>query len=156
MRIKKTVPITIASLIFVGVALTVATSALLTQQNTQKISTNGSLSGSTLNSVNIDVYTNAAATVNCSSIDWGNLSEGNTVNRIVYIKNTGNAVETLNMTIANWNPISANLVLSINWDKEVVSISPGEVVPATFTLKVAAYTGAISSFNFDILISGRK
>lgn len=157
MRFRKTVPVALAALIFIGVALTVATAALLqTQQNTQNIPTQGSFGGSSLNSVNIEVYTDATATINCSSIDWGNLIKGNSVQRIIYIKNTGNAIETLNMTSAGWNPTSAYSVLTLSWDKEGISISPGAIIPATLTLTVATDTGTISSFNFNILISGNS
>ena len=157
LRPKKTVPIALAALIIIGVAITVATAALLqTKQNTQNIPTQGSNGGSSLNSVNIGVYSDAAATINCSSIDWGKLIKGNSVNRIVYIKNSGNAIETLNMTLTGWNPTTANSVLSLSWDKEGISIYPGEVILATITLRAAADTGTLSFFNFNILISGNS
>ncbi len=157
MKLKKTVPIAIAALIFIGVAITIATTASLqTKQNTQNIPPQGNFSGSSLNSINIVVYTDAAATINCSSIDWGKLSKGDSVNRIVYIKNSANSIETLNMTVTGWNPTSANSVLSLSWDKEGVSISPGQTIPATLILTVAADTGTLSFFNLNILISGNS
>ena len=74
----------------------------------------------------------------------------------MYIKNSGNAIETLNMTLTGWNPTTANSVLSLSWDKEGISVYPGEVILATITLTAAADTGTLSFFNFNILISGNS
>jgi hypothetical protein len=161
LRLRKTVVIAVAALIFIGVALTVATSALLqTQQNRQNLQTNSGLGGTAVNSLNIGVYEDPAATINCANINWGNITKGiakgSTIQRIVYIKNTSNETETLNMTSANWNPPYAKSVLSLSWDKEGIALFPKTIVPATLTLTVPEDTNTLNSFTFNILISGKS
>jgi hypothetical protein len=174
---SKKLVVALVVLVSVGVVLTAVTAALLSTQ--QNIPSSGDIgtaggsqssgggsggssdtggssgnSGNTVNTINVDVYTDAAATTQCSSIAWGTLSAGGSVTKIVYIKNTGNIAETLNMTATSWSPLAASSVLSLSWDKEGSSLAAGGVVAATLTLQVAADTGDVTSFNVNIIISG--
>jgi len=102
----------------------------------------------------LGAYIDAAATTTCSNIEWGNPNPGDSVNQTVYIKNTGSSTEELSMNTTNWNPTIANSFLTLTWDKEGYSLSPGGVVPATLTLTVASDTGTLTTFSCDITISG--
>ena len=57
--------------------------------------------------VNVGVYSDAACTLNLTSIDWGSVYPGGSVPRTIYVKNTGNAPITLSMTTTSWNPTIA-------------------------------------------------
>ena len=152
MKFNRTVPIAVAALVFVAIVLILVTSAVL--QTQQVVPTKGSLSGNVSSSINIAVYVNGAATAVCSNIDWGSLRPGGSVSQIVYIKNTGNTTETLSMATSEWNPILSTSVLTLTWDKEGTTLSPGTVVPATFRLTATANTGDLNAFDFNILVLG--
>jgi hypothetical protein len=111
-------------------------------------------SGNTVSTNNVDIYADASATTKYTSIDWGTLSPGENVTRTIYIKNSANTAETLNMTTSGWNPAFANSILTITWDKEGSTLPVGAIVPAILTLQVAQETGAITNFNVNIVITG--
>jgi hypothetical protein len=144
---KLNVTVAAVALILTAVALAVTTAGLLSSQ--KNISTTGQIS-----TIGVEVYSDANATIPCSSINWGTLNPGGTANQTVYIKNPGNTAETLSMTTSGWNPPSATSVLSLIWDKQGTSLGAGSVVAATFTLTVASDTGDVSSFSFNILVEG--
>ncbi len=114
---------------------------------------NGVGSGIT-SSVNIGVYTDEAATLNCTSIEWGTLTPGSAVDRTVYVENTGNTTETLSMSTSGWSPASASRYLTLTWNQVGTVLPAGSVVSATLTLTVASNTGNLTDFSFNIVISG--
>ena len=75
--------------------------------------------------VNVGVFSDSGCTQNLTSISWGLVDPGESVDRIVYVKNTGNAPVTLSMALSGWNPAVANGPISIVWDREGVSLNPG-------------------------------
>lgn len=135
-----------------GVAAAVLSSGLLVAQ--QQVQTNGTVSGQVSSSINIGVYSDAAATVNCSSLSWGSLSPGGSVSQTVYVKNTGGQNETLALSASNWSPSTASSVLTLTWNMQGVVLPVGAVVPATLTLTASSSTGTLTSFTFDVVISG--
>ena len=151
MKTKKTTIIAVAALVSIGIVLAVLSQGLLASQ--QAIPSTGQVSGVT-GTINIGVYTDAAATNNCTSINWGTLTPGTIASQTVYVKNSGNTAETLSMTTSSWSPPSATSSLSLSWDKESTVLPAGSVVTATLTLTVAANAGSLTSFSFDIVISG--
>lgn len=153
MQLKKAAIIPLIALVFIAIALSVVTAGILNAQ--QNIPAQGHLGGSiTTNTVNISVYSDSQATALCTNIDWGTLNSGNIATKIIYVKNTGNITETLSMTAKDWNPLSATSILSLTWNKESATLQAGAILPATLTLNVAADTGDISDFDFNIVISG--
>ncbi len=149
-RITKRLLIGIATLAIIAVALTTLTSGLLAAQ--QPISSNGNIQ----TSVNIGVYSNSAATIVLSSLSWGTVTPGTTTNQTIYIKNTGNAAETLNMTTSGWSPSYASSYLTLSWNQEGSAIASGSIVSATITLSAASSTGNLTSFSFNIIITGTQ
>ena len=76
--------------------------------------------------VNVGVYSDSACTVNLTSISWGAVSPGESVDRTVYVKNTGNAPITLSIATSGWSPVAANGPITIAWDSEATSLYPGQ------------------------------
>lgn len=140
------------ALVFIAIALSAVTVGVLIAQ--QNVPASGSVGGNITSTVNIGIYSDPEATTNCTNVDWGNLNSGDTATKTIYIKNTGNVSETLSMTAINWNPSSASSTLFLTWSQEGTSLPEGAIVPATFTLNVAADTGDLSDFSFNIVISG--
>ncbi len=156
---KKQLLIALAALITVAVALTALTAAVLNSQQTIQANGNivnagGGNEGDVTSTVNVEVFSDAAATLKCSSISWGDLSVGDSATRVVYVKNTGNVAESLSLAASGWSPAGAGSVLSLTWDKEGFLVPAGGVVAATLTLLVGSDAGELGSFSLDIVVSG--
>jgi hypothetical protein len=153
----------LVALVVIALALTALTAAVLnTQQNIpasgtiQTVTDSGGEGGGggNVGTINLDVYTDAAATIRCTSIEWGALSPGDLASRTVYLKNSGNTAEVLNMTGVEWNPSPAGSVLTLSWNKEGTTLAAGAVMAATVSLYVPQETGSLTSFSLNIVISG--
>lgn len=117
---------------------------------TQKIlSSTGSVKA-----INVEVYWDFECTQVVSSVDWGTPGPGDSVNKTVYVKNTGTAPMTLNMFCSGWSPVEAESYLSVSWDREGAVLGAGEVVQAVLTLSVSDMITGITDFSFNIVIEG--
>jgi hypothetical protein len=136
------------TLMIIAITATVATAAILSDQQT--IHNNGSLSSS----IGISVYSDSACTTLCTTIDWGTLYPGDTANHAVYIKNTGNTTETLHLIISDWNPTQAATSMTLSWNKEGSQLQPNATTTATLTLTTHQDSGDLDTFDFNITIQG--
>jgi hypothetical protein len=166
MNFNKKLVLPLVALATVAIILTAVTAALLNTQAT--LPSDGTIQatpsptptggggggGQPVSSVNVEIYSDAEATTALTSLQWGTLTPGGSVNRTIYVKNTGNTAETLNMTATEWTPSEASSVLTLTWDKEGSSLAAGAVVAATLSLHVASNPGSVTSFSMNIVISG--
>lgn len=129
--------------------LTVLTTGLLT--TSQTVPASGTITG-----INVGVYTDSACTLNCTSIDWGTLAPGNSTSKTIYIKNTGNIPVTLSLATSNWVPSNANTYLTLTWNRASYVLSAGASVSASLTLTASASAGSITTFSFNIIITGTQ
>ena len=104
--------------------------------------------------VNVGVFADSACTQNLTAVSWGSVYPGESVNRTIYVKNTGNAPITLSMATSGWSPAAANGPISIVWDREGVSLSPGLSISATLTLGVSPSVSGITDFGVNIVVTG--
>ncbi len=132
-----------------GLFLTMVTAGVLTVNQTVP-------SGGTITAINIGVYTDSACTVNCTSIDWGTIAPGGSATKTVYIKNTGTVPVTLSMVALSWVPSNANTYLTFTWNRANFVLAAGSSVAATLTLTVSASAGSITTFSFNIVITGTQ
>lgn len=139
----------IMAIAMVGLILTVTTAGLLSISQT--VSSAGTVY---VSSVNVNVYSDSSCTQAYTSIDWGTLSPGNSVTKLVYVKNTGNTPITLSMTKTNWNPSGANGPITLAWNKEGTTLSVGQYIAATLTLSVSSGISGITTFSVNIVITG--
>jgi len=142
--------------ITVGTVLAIAVigmvvSALGVLVATRTISNTGNM-----RAIGVGVYWDSGCTNATSSINWGALDSGSTKNVTIYIRNEGSVVVTLSMTTANWNPASASSYVSLSWNRENYVLSSGSVVSAVLTLSVSSGISGITSFSFDIIITGTE
>jgi hypothetical protein len=124
-----------------------AVSGLLTVSKT--LSSSGSVKA-----INVEVYWDFECTQIVDSINWGVPSPGDTVNRNIFVKNTGNAPLNLSLTTASWTPAEAESNLFTSWDGEGISVGSGEVVAVTLTLEVSEDVTGITDFSFTVIIEG--
>jgi hypothetical protein len=106
--------------------------------------------------VGVGVYWDGDCTDNVTSVDWGFLEPGATSNVNVYIKNEGNVPVVLNMTTDNWNPVSASDYIALTWDREGYVLDSNSVVQAVLTLSVSSGISEVTSFGFEIVITGTE
>jgi len=108
----------------------------------------------TVKGIGIGVYSDSSCTSKVSSIDWGTAEPGAVKTVPVYIRNEGNAAITLSMSTINWDPSEASNYISLSWNYNGQSIDPNGVIPVTLTLSISPSITGISSFTFDIIITG--
>ena len=146
---KKTiVGLTLAAIAIAGL-LTIAASGVLV--SSQTIPNSG-----VITSANIGLYSDSSGTQSISSISWGTVTPGNIITRTLYVKNTGNIPLTLSMTKTNWIPTSANGPITLLWDRDSTLLNVNQVVAATLTLSVSSSTNGITTFSFNIIITGTE
>ena len=109
-----------------------------------------------VNSINVAVYSDSSCRVNCTSIDWGDISPDGVVTKKIYVKNTGTGRVSLTMTASNWSPSEAESLLELSWNLGRRSLAAGKVVPAVLTLSAASNLGSLTNFNFTISIVGTQ
>lgn len=103
----------------------------------------------------VGVYWDRGCTDKVSSINWGTLEPGSTKSIASYIRNEGNEPMRLILSTSNWNPLQASEYLSLGWNYTYWRLlDPGEVLQITLTLSVFPHIEGISSFSFDILVTG--
>lgn len=137
-----------------GLVLTYSTAGLISFQNANtKINRHLPSSGN-IAAINVGLYLDYACTQNVESIDWGDITPGESVTRVIYLKNTGNTQISLSMTANNWNPSFANGPITLSWNKEGALLNPGEVTSATLVLETVENIAGITTFSVSILIIG--
>ena len=104
--------------------------------------------------INVEVYWDSDCTNEVSLIDWGIMEPGTTENVTVYIMNTGNSDVMLSTDTINWSPSSASNYITLSWDYEGQSIGSSQVIQTTLTLSISPNIQGITSFSFDIVITG--
>jgi hypothetical protein len=87
-------------------------------------------------------------------LSWGTLKPGASANKTIYVKNTGNAALTLNMTVTTWNPTTAASYITLTWDRQGFVIAQGNSVPALLVLSVSANVTGFTDFNCTTIIAG--
>ena len=113
-------------------------------------------SSGTVTKVNVGVYLDDQCTQNCTSISWGTIYPDDTINRTIYVINTGTVPITLAMTEENWDPTDASDYLTLTWDQEGKELAVGESISANLTLSAVSDTGDLTNFSVDIVIAGAE
>jgi hypothetical protein len=109
----------------------------------------------TIETLNLGVYQDSACTQPLSSVNWGTLKPGTAANRTIYVKNTGNAAVSLNMTVTTWNPSIASSYITLTWDRQGSLLAVGNIVQALMVLSVSANVNGFTEFNCTTIISGQ-
>jgi len=110
-------------------------------------------SSGAIKALGVSVYWDAASTNEVTTIDWSTLEAGASENKMIYIKNTGNAAATLFLDTDNWNPSAASQYITLDWNYGGQSISPDAVVEVVLTLTISQDISGITDFSLDITIT---
>jgi hypothetical protein len=137
-------------LVIIILALLIPASyAVAAVQFQASVSTQGNIK-----SVGILFYGNSAGTTLKSTIDWGTIEPGQTVNSTLYMKSTSSVAVSVSMAVGNFVPASGSGYLSCTWSYDDKTLNPGQLVAVIFTLKAANTITDITSFSFDIGVVG--
>jgi len=119
------------------------------------MTTNSTTRVSALETNGVGVYWDSKCSNAVSSIDWSTLVPRSVKNILVYIRNEGEEPMYLILSTKNWNPPEASEYLNLRWNHtEGRQMNPGEDLQITLTLSVSPYIEGISSFSFDIIVTG--
>ena len=132
-----------------GIILTATVLGLLSDSATLPL--NG-----TINTVNVEAYSDSACTQPVTSLNMGNVSPDSTVTQTIYIKNSGSIPITLTMIADDWNPASAGSYLTLTWNRQNYVLDADDSISATLTLTVASDTGSLTTFSCAITITGTE
>ena len=121
---------------------------------TFSITMNSTISVSAVEASGVGIYWDRNCNNEVPSIDWGTLEPGSVKKKMFYVRDEGEEPLCLTLSTANWNPPNASRYLSLWWDAEGRWMEHGEVLQSTLTLSVSRYIEGITSFSFDILVTG--
>jgi hypothetical protein len=149
MAMQKVAIGTILAVALVGTVAIALSASLLTASRTLPNSGN-------VTAVGVGVYWDSSCTNETSTINWGTLAPNSTKSVTLYIKNNGTVGVALSMATSGWNPAGAASYLSLSWNCTSYSLYHGNVVAAYLTLSVSPSVSGITSFSFDITITGTE
>jgi hypothetical protein len=144
-----------ASLIFLAVT---AVSAVVLVSALGLLAANQAIqnSGSVLKTIGVSVFSDKGCTTPISVINWGTLAPDSSASKTIYVKNNGTAAEVLSMTTSLWNPATASTYIHLNWNCTSYVLTHGSVVAAVLTLNVLPNIVNVTTFNFQITITGTE
>jgi hypothetical protein len=138
----------------IGVAAIIVLTVMMTNALSLLQSSAPVIHNGTIETLNVSVFQDSACTQTLSTMNWGILKPGTSTNRTIYVKSTGNAAVTLNMTVKAWNPSAAASYIMLTWNREGTILSQGNSVPALLVLSVSANVNGFTDFNCTTFIAG--
>ena len=142
--------VTIGTVVVIAV-MGLMVSALGALVATRTVSNSGSVTA-----VGVGLNSDIGCTTALSAISWGTLNPGDVKTYTVYVRNEGTVSVTLSMTVGNWNPLSASGYITLTWNKQNTVLSAGSVATSVLTLSVSSSVSGVTSFSFDITITGTQ
>lgn len=107
-----------------------------------------------VNTVGVGVYWEKECLNEIQTINWNFMEPGSSQDVTVIVRCEGNIPMTLNMTSSNWNPPSTSTYMTLTWNREGTQVDVGSVTEAVLTLSVSPNIREITTFDFDITITG--
>jgi hypothetical protein len=103
---------------------------------------------------NIGVYWDESATNVTTQIDWGTLYPGSEKTVVVFIENAKNTTMTVYLQTSNWIPSQASNYISLSWNSSGY-VPSNNVAPVSLTLSAGQNIVGVTSFSFDLIITGQ-
>jgi hypothetical protein len=141
------------------VVITVLTSGLIAKWLDESINLEVPSIGN-INVIGVEAYWNIECTNKTELIDWGVIYPGESKDVTFYVKSISNKDVVLSFNLTNWVPPTISNYINLTWDYNEAPLSPGKVIPITFTLTVSSSDSFINylvekkvqEFSVDILI----
>ena len=106
----------------------------------------------TLRVIGVSVFWDEACTNRVTSIDWGAIFPGSSIQKYFYVRSDGTATETLLMSYGNWTPAAASSYFVLTWNCSNYVLSARAVVCANLALAVQPNITGVTDFDFMILV----
>lgn len=90
------------------------------------------------------------------SIDWGPIEPGKNATKDIQVKSNGTIPVYLSKNTTNFVPLEAALYLTLSWNYTTGSLINSAWVPIKLTLSVALAVENVTSFSFDIILTGSE
>jgi hypothetical protein len=101
----------------------------------------------------LGIYHSAIARKSVTQVSWGVVQPGDVITQTVYLQNRDRKAVTLEFATANWDPLYAQDMFSLQWDLEPGHVLAAKtVIPVTFALVAPAASQNFTAFHFDIVI----
>ena len=113
-------------------------------------------STSLVESTVVGIYWDPSCTAPVEQIDWGTISPSSSNTVVVFVRNEGVPSVCFSLNTTNWQPVEASSKLLLGWNYSGSSVKPRVAVPIELILSAAADSGGLSSFVFDIVLSGSE
>ena len=104
--------------------------------------------------IEIDVYSDVGCTSRLTEVEWGSIEVGDSVERVIYVRNSGDAEVVLSLLTDNWSPAAASDHMAVSWDYDGSTLRSGEVLEVVLSLDVDASIPVLGEFSFEIIIVG--
>jgi len=108
------------------------------------------------NNPDLEVYYDSTCTQTSTSINLGAIAPGSSITNTIYIKNLGDKSLTLSLRTKNWDPSNADGPVALTWNLEGTVLSPNQTSAATLTLNVSPNIEGVTTFSFEVEISGTE
>ncbi len=106
----------------------------------------------TVKVIGVSLYWDSACQNEVTSIAWGPIYPGTSIDRYVYVKNQGTTAETLSMGYSNFLPSAAASYFSLVWNCSDYVLSLNDVPCAKLTLSVQQNIRDVQDFSFAIVV----
>ena len=104
--------------------------------------------------IEIDVYSDVGCTSRLTEVEWGSIEVGESVERVIYVMNSGDAEVVLSLLTDSWSPAAASDNMAVSWDYDGSTLRSGEVLEVVLSLDVDASIPVLGEFSFEIIIVG--
>jgi hypothetical protein len=148
-KIKKVTIAFVAATVLLGLTFSLFSSGTLVEAREVKSPSISATEG-------IGVYADSLCTKNLTLIDWGTISAGQSVPRILYVMNLGKFPLRLSLQATNLVPATANGQLTLTWNQEGTKLFSKQIKMATLTLTLSPEISGVTTFDMDVIISGMK
>lgn len=108
----------------------------------------------------IQFFTDESTTTQATSINWGTITPGQTVTRILYMKNNSPTSKAVTMSTTDWilkssdgtvlNNTIYQQYFTFTWDYDGVVIDGDNIASTVLTLTVSADINMVSTFAFNM------
>jgi hypothetical protein len=115
---------------------------------TASVTTSGNITG-----VGITIYSDSGGNNILTSINWGTFEPGASVKSMIYVKSTSNVPVTISLTTNTWQPTAASGYLTLVWNYNGGTLSPGVIYGIELTLTASTTAPSGTSFSFNALIT---
>jgi len=106
-----------------------------------------------LKTVGVQAYSDKNNTV-LESVDWGNLSPGETKNVTAYIHNTGNVNATITVKTESYEPTMFSNYSTFTCPLNNTMLRASQIAETTFTLFIHFDVDNVTDFTFNIIVTG--